>query len=269
MDNDKYKYDIAFSFLKEDENLAIQINDLLQDRSKTFLYSKRQEDIAGTDGEKTFNEVFGKLSRCVVVLYRKKWGTTPWTRIEETAIRNRAFEDGYDFSLFLPLDRTPSVPKYLPKTQIWIGLDRWDIKGAASVIEARVQTLGGTPKEETPTDIAAKIKRDKLYESERASLIGSVKGLEVARLELKNLFDELEDFKKSIEENNDGFSLGFQQKDRNCFVHYGGLTIRFYWQPAYSNTLEDSYLYFALQKPSRNSGILRGLGNGDISRQHH
>lgn len=251
MNNDEYKYDVAFSFLKEDENLAMQINDILGGSLRTFLYSRRQEDIAGTDGEKTFNDVFGKLSRCVVVLYRGKWGATPWTRIEETAIRNRAFEDGYDFSIFIPLENPPNVPKYLPKTQIWVGLERWGIKGAATIIEARVQSLGGTPKETTPTDIASKIKRDKQFEFERASLIGSVKGLEAARLELKNLYNELENCKKSIEQNNEGFSLGFQQKDRDCFVHYGWLSIRFYWHSAYSNTLEDSYLYFALQRPSR------------------
>ena len=46
-----FEYDIAFSFLAEDEMLATQLNDLLQDRFKTFLYSKQQEKLAGTDGE--------------------------------------------------------------------------------------------------------------------------------------------------------------------------------------------------------------------------
>ena len=209
MNDSEYKYDVAFSFLKEDENLADQINNLIQDRLNTFLYLKRQEDIAGTDGEKTFSDVFGKQSRCVVVLYRSKWGTTSWTRIEETAIRNRAFEEGYDFSLFIPLDNPPSVPKYLPKTQIWIGLDRWGLKGAATIIEARVQSLGGESKEESPVDIIARIKRDQQFEIERSRLLESENGLEVARLELKKLFSELDSLKKNIEENIDDFTLGF------------------------------------------------------------
>ena len=59
MNKNKYKYDVAFSFLAEDEDLATQINDLIQDRVNTFLYSRKQDAIAGTDGEKTFNRVFG------------------------------------------------------------------------------------------------------------------------------------------------------------------------------------------------------------------
>jgi len=37
-----FQYDIAFSFTKEDEGVATQINDLLQDRYQTFLYSSAQ-----------------------------------------------------------------------------------------------------------------------------------------------------------------------------------------------------------------------------------
>src|SRR4051794_8510262 len=125
MESSSYKYDVAFSFLAGDEALAAQLTDLLQDRLKVFLYSRRQGEIAGTDGEKTFNAVFGEQARLVVVLYRSGWGQTPWTRIEETAIRNRAYEHGYDFVKFIPLDDNPSVPKWLPKTQLWFGLKRW------------------------------------------------------------------------------------------------------------------------------------------------
>ena len=94
--DDAFKYDIAFSFVREDEGLATQLNDLVQDRYRTFLYSKAQEQLAGTDGERTFNAVFGEQARTVAVLLRPEWGQTPWTRIEETAIRNRAFSQGYD-----------------------------------------------------------------------------------------------------------------------------------------------------------------------------
>lgn len=125
MSEKKYKYEVAFSFIKEDEPLATAINDLIQERVATFLYSKHQEEIAGTDGEKTFNTVFGEESRTVVVLYRDTWGTTPWTRIEETAIRNRAFSEGYDFVIFVPTQKGVTLPKWLPKTQLWVGLERW------------------------------------------------------------------------------------------------------------------------------------------------
>ena len=66
----KYKYEVAFSFLQADEPIAYQINDLIQDRIETFLYSKKQEELGGTDGEKKFNEVFYKEENVITV--------TPW-----------------------------------------------------------------------------------------------------------------------------------------------------------------------------------------------
>ena len=74
-----YKYDVAFSFLQRDEPLALQLNDLLQDRVKTFIYPERQKELAGTDGEETFGKVFGEEARLAVVLYRSEWGETKWT----------------------------------------------------------------------------------------------------------------------------------------------------------------------------------------------
>src|SRR2546421_5505849 len=43
--DDAFKYDIAFSFVGDDEGLATQLNDRLQDRYRTFLYSKAQEQL--------------------------------------------------------------------------------------------------------------------------------------------------------------------------------------------------------------------------------
>ena len=91
MEKQDYKYDVAFSFLKKDESLARELNDNLKDKTKTFFYSMRQDKVAGTDGENTFNKVFGSEARVVVVLYRKGWGNSSWTRIEETAKKTEHF----------------------------------------------------------------------------------------------------------------------------------------------------------------------------------
>jgi hypothetical protein len=84
-----FTYDVAFSFLSQDEALAIEISDLLQGRFATFVYSERQKDLAGADGEEKFSSVFLSESRIVAILFRSGWGETKWTRIEQTAIRRR------------------------------------------------------------------------------------------------------------------------------------------------------------------------------------
>jgi hypothetical protein len=87
---EEFEYDVAFSFNALDEGVATQLNDLLSPRLKTFIYSERQREIAGTDGQESFSKVYGKTSRLVVVLFRPEWGETPWTRIERDAIKNRS-----------------------------------------------------------------------------------------------------------------------------------------------------------------------------------
>jgi len=128
----EYKYDVAISFLQEDEDLARKLNGLLLESLNTFVYFERQKVLAGTNGEDTFNRVFGSETRIVVILFRDNWGTTPFTRIEETALRNRGYEEGYEFVIMIPLNEEPCMPRWLPKTSIWVGLERWGLESAAA-----------------------------------------------------------------------------------------------------------------------------------------
>ena len=156
----QYEYDIAFSFLDRDENLASNLNDLLRDRVKTFLYTERQMELAGTEGDETFARVFRESARMVVVLFRPEWGKTKWTRVEETAIRSRAFELGFQFLKFIPLADPPGVPVWLPPTQIWVGLEKWGVDGAAAILEERLRELGAHPHQETVEEHAARTARE-------------------------------------------------------------------------------------------------------------
>ena len=236
-----YKYDVAFSFLEQDESVAIQINDLLQERLSTFIYIERQEEIAGTDGEKTLNEVFGKQSRIVVVFYRKNWGAMSWTQIEQTAIRNRAFDEGYDFVLFIPMESSQKVPKWLPKTQIWIGLERWGITGATSVIEARVQKAGGTPREETAVERAKRKKRDIERMEARNKFLKSESGVETAQEEVNKLFLEVQKIWDTVAQET-GWTFDQLEPKNSLILFSSGITLALGLGLRWSNTLDDSQL---------------------------
>jgi hypothetical protein len=236
-----FKYDVAFSFTSEDEPLANDLNDLLQDAFNTFIYSKKQEEIAGTDGEQSFGDVFGRDARFVVVLFRSTWGTTPWTRIEQTAIRNRAFNDGYDFTLFLPTEASATLPPWVPKNRLWIGLERWGLKGAASVIEARVRDAGGTPRVESPLERAARLKRVMDFETERKAFLGSEAGVKAALQEVEKLIETLATVSETIKAKTD-LSISVK-KDRlwiDLCAGHGCLGLC--WHGFFSNTLDDSHL---------------------------
>lgn len=248
MKNTNYKYDVAFAFLEKDEPLAYQINYLIKEKFNTFLYSKKQEEFAGSDIEIKLSDAFGKQSRCVIVLYRNKWGTTPWTAVEEKAIRNRASKEGFDFVLYIPLDDTAIIPKYLPQSKVWMDISQRGVRGAATVIEELVFLLGGRLKDETPMQVEAENINEPHFEVESSKFLESVSGLEIAELELKKLFNFLESEKKKITQNDQSISLIFKKDERNCILSYGNFSLRFYLQSQNSSLLRDSPLYFELQK---------------------
>lgn len=241
-DKRAFKYDVAFSFINQDEQLATQINDLIQDRISTFLYSERQCEIAGTDGETKLNQVFGSDARIVVVLYRNGWGETRWTRIEQTAIRNRAMEKGYDFTVFIPLDKPPAVPKWLPKNRIWVGLDRWGVSGAASVIEARVQEAGGSPRSETVEDLAARLKREIAFSKERTRFLHSEDGVRAAQEERRKLTSEIARICQDIGDPSADMVLRVETDEEDCNVCSGNHVLHLHWSQPSDHSLERSRL---------------------------
>jgi hypothetical protein len=250
MTNKKYKYDVAFSFLQEDEDIAIKLSDLLKGRFTTFIYSENQAELAGKDGEKIFNSVFGKECRIAVVLFRNNWGKTKWTRIEMTAIKNRAFDDGYDFTLFIPLEENAKLPKWLPRTQIWYNYNRWGIDSAASIIEYKIHQEGGIEKVESISDKAARIDREIDFKKKKEAFLDSADGVQAAHREFAILFDEIEKIIKDICENNQHFNIGF---DRDGGGHqvtllYNAYSLIVYWSGNVINSLSTSYLYIVLWK---------------------
>jgi hypothetical protein len=241
MENKTFEFDVAFSFHSKDEALAQQLNDLLSDRFSTFLYSEQQKVLAGRDGEVAFNEVFGSKARIVVVLHRQEWGQTPFTRIEQTAIRNRAYNEGYDFTVFVPTDGK-GAPDWVPKTQLYVGLQRWGVEAAAAVIEATVQRAGGNVQPESPTERAARLQRAITFRQAREDFFRSFEGVQASREGWAKLEQELTQQITAIGES----SLpGLHLKKHFEYLLISGvqrLWMTVLWNAPYSNVLSDSYL---------------------------
>lgn len=191
---DDFLYDVAFSFLGCDESLAVQLNERLTERLSTFIYSdsKRQANLAGRDGSEAFSRVFGAEARTVVILYREGWSERGFTEIEGTALKNRAYKSGWGFAIFIPLDDPPTVPLWVPQTRLWVSMKRWGVDHAATVIEARVQEAGGSPREPTVAEMAARAAREIREAGEHQAFLDSPDGVEAARREFDRLFVEVQ-----------------------------------------------------------------------------
>ena len=101
MSLDNPKYDVAISFLAKDEPIAAAIDLKLRESLDVFFFPNKQKDLAGTDGMESMRTPFLKDCRVMVVLYREPWGKTRWTAIEETAIKEACFNEGWKRQQFL------------------------------------------------------------------------------------------------------------------------------------------------------------------------
>lgn len=191
MSERQHEYEVAFSFCARDEGVATQLDDLLRERYKTFIYNRKQEVLAGTDGEKTFNEVFMHKARIAVILYRPEWGTTPFTRIEETAIRKRAYDEGYDFTVWIAMEPNVKLPEYVEPTRLYYGLPDYGINGAAGVIVSRIQSRGGNTRPETIDEKAARIKRHAEAQEARRAFLSSHAGATGALTAARELLEAI------------------------------------------------------------------------------
>jgi hypothetical protein len=118
-------------------------------------------NLAGTDGLESMRTPFFEESRIVVVLYREPWGETPWTRVEQTAIKDSCLEYGWQQFFFLMLDKTSPPPKWLPHTHVRFNYADFGLEQAIGAIKARVKECGGVTTPLTALKRAELAKKEK------------------------------------------------------------------------------------------------------------
>jgi hypothetical protein len=234
------KYDIAISFLHQDEPLATELEKKLSPSLKVFIYSKKQEEIAGTDGLESFRDVFRNQSRLVVILYRDGWGKSKWTRVEEGAITDRFIDEGWQWLLFVSLDSKSTPPKWLPETKIRLNYEDYGLEQCIGAIKARVVELGATIHHESAIDYAKRLDEDNLWEEKRRQFLSSEKGVDSACKEAEIFFAGLEVILTEIKSSTSNMNLEYKRKD-SCLVARGRIaSLKVYWKLKYLNTLSDS-----------------------------
>lgn len=164
------KHDVAISFLSADEPIAAALYGKLSEGLDVFFYPRSQEELAGTNGLETMRSPFLEESRVVVVLYRKPWGETPWTRVEETAIQEGCLKHGWTRLFFIMLDKAGVPPTWVPTTHVRFNYADYGLEQAIGAIKARVQEVGGVIAAPSPIQRAALSKLETKYHKERSHL---------------------------------------------------------------------------------------------------
>lgn len=178
----KTQYDIALSFCHEDLPVAMGIRDALGDSFEIFVYSKRQDEVAGTDGLQSFRDIFRNRCKLAVVLFRSKWGSTPWTRVEHEAITDRFLKEGPGFLFFVNMDDSDPLP-WIPEKLIRLSFSSFGLEQAVGAIRARALEAGSVSAPPSPTQLALRAKEALEFSKRREFLFQSQEGVELAAAE--------------------------------------------------------------------------------------
>jgi hypothetical protein len=134
-------YDVAISFLVADEKIASALKSKLKGLD-VFFYPHNQEELIGTNGLESMRAPFIS-ARVNVILYRPRYGNTPWTGVELAAIQDSCLKTGYRSLVFVQLDKNDKSPAWLPDTHIRCVLGDFTIDQLVGAIMSKVQERGG------------------------------------------------------------------------------------------------------------------------------
>jgi hypothetical protein len=238
----KYKHDVAISFLHNDEPLAIDLQSRLAPSLNTFVYSKHQEELAGTDGLQSFRTVFRSDARLVVVLFRDGWGQTPWTRVEEGAIQDRFLKEGWNWLLVVMLDKVSSPPPWLPEARIRMSLPDFGIEQTVGAIRLRAQELGSIQRTENAIDKARRLASTTELKRQISQRLDSDEAIVAVAAELRELRSEISRLVAEAASEAPSLAIQAGSKARHTTLTNGHVSLTLDWHQPYTNTLSDSVL---------------------------
>ena len=259
----KEKYDVAISFLAEDESIALEIYNELSQMLNIFIYSNHQEELAGSDGVEAFRSIFKDRTKLIVVLYREGWGKSDWTNVEEEAIKEFGLKNHWEGITLIKLDDS-DIPSWMPSTKIYLDFQKFTLEEIIGSIKSRAQERGSILKPITAIDKAKILENKNKLLHKRNKFLKSPEGVKAALEEVAKLFDEIDKICNKITSERDiNFKFGKERMDKYYLrgsYHDDkegsfGYSINVIWQYKYKNTLDDSCLI--VQKINLGNSILR------------
>ena len=253
-----HKYDIAISFLAADEPLAVQVADALAPLN-VFVFSKKQEQLAGTDGVESFREIFRNEALVSLVLYRRPWGETPWTRVEETAIKDSCLASGWSHLMFVRLEQDGGIPKWVPDSYLYMDFQTFGLSDLVGAVKAKLAGLGVDLKPPSAAERAVRAAKAERFQEETKTLLRS--GAQIFYEACSQLFEATQEKLAEVRERT-GWTIysGFERDEFVASVD--GASVATYARELYANTASDAYLSL---------GIFRGrvLTNGERRKGLH
>ena len=239
-------YDVALSFLYEDLALAQALHDELSKGLNVFFFPRNQEELAGSDGLESMQKPFRSQSRLNVVLYRQGWGKTPWTGVEQAAIKDSCLATSFQSIFFFVIEPTSEIPTWLPNTHVRFNFVDFPLDQAIRAINARVLERGGHSTEMPPARKAARLQAEYEYQRDRR-LISSQDGMQKIQQNVELLFAKISGGIEDVNAESDlnvecRITSQFQSGGPYCVLGIPGLGMSIRWVKPFSYTLDEAHL---------------------------
>jgi hypothetical protein len=234
-------YDVAISFLVADESTASAVKSGLAGL-KVFFYPHNQEELVGTNGIESMREPF-LTSRVNVILFRERYGNTPWTGIELSAIQDSCLKSRYQSLVFAQLDKNDEKPAWLPDTHIRCVLGDFTLDQLVGAIKLRVQERGGEVTKVSPLELAKRLREEELLRQDERKFfrddpyIKQVAAKSVDEL-MKELMAQVENIKAEV---GAAWTCGYEPEGAGVrgLLKYGRVALEVWWHQVYTNVIED------------------------------
>lgn len=242
MEHTDRDFDVAISFLHEDLEAATQLRNALAGSLEVFIYTKKQEDLAGTDGLESFRAVFRRRARLVVILLRGGWGKTPWTRVEMEAITDRFLGEGGDF-LFVIMMEDCVHPPWIPDKLVRFSLRDFGIEQAVGAIKARAMEQGSELHRPSPAFLAAQAQRRAQFAQKRQTLFRADVGVRQADAEARRLMKLIEDQSEEARQAAPGLEIAFGSDAHSAVIRFPSVAVSCAYRNQIINVLDEARLF--------------------------
>jgi hypothetical protein len=247
-------YDVAISFLVADEKIASAIKSGLAGL-KVFFYPHNQEELVGTNGIESMREPF-LAARVNVILFRERYGNTPWTGVELKAIQDSCLKTRFESLVFAQLDKADQKPLWLPDTHIRCVLGDFTLDQLVGAIKLRVQERGGEVTKVSPLELAKRLRAEELLRQDEKKFfrddpyIKQTAAKVVDEL-MKELMAQVEHIKAEVGAQ---WTCGYESEGAGVrgVVKYGRVALEVWWRQIYTNVIED----VALECTEYNGGVV-------------
>ena len=233
-------YDVAISFLATDEPIAGDLYNRLESLN-VFFFPRNQEDLAGTDGLESMRAPFLN-SRVTVVLYKDRWGNTPWTGVEAQAIKDHCLQTQFKGLMFVQLEKSAGYPDWVPATHVRFNMADFGMEQLVGAIKMRVVESGGRIAPLDPVSKAKRVKAEGQYLADRESLMRD--GRWIADTVRRTVRSALARVVEIVQEVNaeTGYQIKAGTNDGTlCVLRSDWLSMTIIWRQSIANSLFDEH----------------------------